>query len=70
MLFLHGNGGNISTRLDSINIFHKLGLSVFILDYRGYGNSSGSPSENGTYIDAETAWLFLKNNKHINPNSD
>ena len=66
LLFLHGNGGNISTRLDSINIFHQLGLSVFIIDYRGYGNSSGSPSEEGTYIDAETSWLFLRNTKNIN----
>ena len=69
LLFLHGNGGNISTRLDSINIFHKLGLSVFIIDYRGYGSSSGLPSEEGTYIDAETAWLFLRNKKHISENN-
>ena len=69
LLFLHGNGGNISTRLDTINIFHQLGLSIFIVDYRGYGNSSGSPSEEGTYVDAETAWLFLRNNKRINSNN-
>ncbi len=69
LLFLHGNGGNISTRLDSINIFHQLGLSVFIIDYRGYGNSSGIPSEEGTYIDAETAWLFLKNKMDIDTNN-
>ena len=63
LLFFHGNGGNISTRIDSINIFHQLKLSVFIIDYRGYGNSSGYPSEEGTYIDAETALHFLKNKK-------
>ena len=68
LLFLHGNGGNISTRIDSINIFHQLRLSVFIVDYRGYGNSSGYPSEEGTYIDAETALNFLKNKKHIDEN--
>ena len=68
LLFLHGNGGNISTRLDTIDIFHNLGLSVFIIDYRGYGSSSGIPSEKGTYIDAETAWLFLRNKKNINEN--
>ena len=69
LLFLHGNGGYISTRLDSINIFHQLGLSVFIIDYRGYGDSSGLPSEEGTYIDAETAWLFLKNKMDIDANN-
>ena len=65
LLFLHGNGGNLSTRLDSIKIFHQLGLSVFIIDYRGYGESSGSPSEEGTYIDAETALIFLKDIKNL-----
>lgn len=66
LLFLHGNAGNISHRLDSINIFHQLGLSVFIIDYRGYGKSTGEPSEEGTYIDAETAWSHLINERKIN----
>ena len=65
ILFLHGNAGNISHRLDSIDIFHQLGLSVLIIDYRGYGNSTGEPSEQGTYIDAETAWNYLVNEKNI-----
>jgi uncharacterized protein len=65
LLFLHGNAGNISHRLDSINIFHQLGLSVLIIDYRGYGNSTGEPSEQGTYIDAETAWNYLINEKNV-----
>jgi fermentation-respiration switch protein FrsA (DUF1100 family) len=59
MLFLHGNGGNISHRLDKLWIYHQLGLSVFIIDYRGYGQSSGKPSEQGTYLDAEAAWHYL-----------
>ncbi len=66
LLFLHGNAGNISHRLDSINIFYQLGLSVLIIDYRGYGKSTGKPSEQGTYIDAETAWHYLINEKKIN----
>lgn len=59
LLFFHGNAGNISHRLDSINIFHQLGLNVFIIDYRGYGNSEGEPTELGTYRDAEAAWHYL-----------
>ena len=59
LLFCHGNAGNISDRLDSIRIFNRLGLSVFIFDYRGYGRSSGHPSEQGTYRDAEAAWNYL-----------
>ena len=59
LLFCHGNAGNISHRLDSIDIFNRLGLSVLIFDYRGYGASTGSPSENGTYLDGEAAWRYL-----------
>ncbi|MEK7196809.1 MAG: alpha/beta hydrolase [Nitrospirota bacterium] len=67
LLFCHGNAGNISHRLDSIRIFHGLNLSVLIFDYRGYGKSKGSPTEKGTYIDAESAWDYLVNVKHIRP---
>ena len=59
VLFFHGNAGNISHRLDSIKIFHRLELNVFIIDYRGYGQSEGKITENGTYRDAEAAWNYL-----------
>jgi len=67
LLFCHGNAGNISHRLDSISIFHRLGLSVFIFDYRGYGRSEGEPTEEGTYSDAEGAWDYLTRDKRIKP---
>jgi len=67
LLFCHGNGGNISHRLDSIKIFHDIGLSVLIFDYRGYGRSEGEPTEKGTYLDAEAAWDFLIKEKGIEP---
>jgi fermentation-respiration switch protein FrsA (DUF1100 family) len=59
VLFLHGNGGNISHRGASIEIFNRLGLDVLIIDYRGYGKSEGSPDEKGLYEDARTAWRYL-----------
>jgi len=59
LLYFHGNAGNISHRLHSIRQFHDLGLSVFIIDYRGYGQSEGSPSEDGLYRDGEAAWQYL-----------
>ena len=67
VLFLHGNAGNISHRLDSIAIFRELGLDVFIIDYRGYGQSEGKPSEQGTYLDARAAWEYLVNDREIAP---
>ncbi len=59
VLFLHGNAGNISHRLMALHALHRLGLTVLIVDYRGYGESSGSPSEEGTYRDAQAAWAYL-----------
>ena len=67
VLFFHGNAGNISHRLDSIEIFQELNLDVLIIDYRGYGQSSGSASEQGTYIDAQSAWDYLVNSRGIAP---
>ena len=59
ILYLHGNGGNLSHRLSQIALLHELSLNVFIIDYRGYGKSSGSPSENGLYADAQAAYDYL-----------
>lgn len=65
VLFLHGNAGNISHRLDSLLMFNRLGYSTLIVDYRGYGNSTGKPSEQGTYLDAEAAWGYLTQTRKI-----
>ena len=65
LLFAHGNAGNISHRLDSIQVFHDLGLNVLIFDYRGYGRSTGKPGENGTYRDADAAWAYLTETRGI-----
>ena len=67
LLFFHGNAGNISHRLESISIFHDIGLSVFIIDYRGYGRSDGRPSEQGTYRDAMAAWNYLVDERRLSP---
>jgi hypothetical protein len=59
LLFFHGNAGNISHRLASIRQFQSLGLSVFIIDYRGYGQSGGRTTESGINRDADAAWRYL-----------
>jgi len=65
VLFLHGNAGNISHRIDSLQMFHRLGYSTLIFDYRGYGDNGGTPSEAGTYRDAEAAWRYLTEQRHL-----
>ena len=67
LLFCHGNAGNIGHRLDSIQLFHQLGLEIFIFDYRGYGESEGKPAERGTYEDAEAAWRYLVEERQVDP---
>jgi len=65
LLFFHGNAGNISHRLDSIAQFRELGLSVMIIDYRGYGQSTGRTTERGIYRDADAAWRYLIDDRGI-----
>lgn len=67
LLFFHGNAGNIGDRLESIAIFLRLGITVFIVDYRGYGRSEGSPSEQGTYRDARASWRYLTIERGVDP---
>ncbi|MDP2241260.1 MAG: alpha/beta hydrolase [Burkholderiales bacterium] len=67
ILFFHGNAGNISHRIDYLRMFRKLGLATLIFDYRGYGNSTGTPSEEGTYRDAVAAWRWLTQTRGLGP---
>lgn len=67
VLFFHGNAGNISHRLDYLQMFHRLRYSTLIVDYRGYGLSTGTPSEGGTYRDAEAAWEHLRHARMARP---
>ena len=55
VVMAHGNGGNMSHRLDKVRLFHDMGNSVLIFDYRGYGESEGKPTEVGTYADMDAA---------------
>jgi uncharacterized protein len=61
ILWCHGNAGNISDRLDLMKLLHdKVGVNIFIFDYRGYGKSQGHPTEEGTYRDAQGALDYLR----------
>lgn len=66
VLYFHGGSGNISHRLSTIEFLHKMGLKVFIFDYRGYGKSDGKISEEGLYLDGQAAYDLMIN-QNINP---
>ena len=59
VLFCHGNAGNIASRGAYARILSQAGFDVLLFDYRGYGRSSGRPSERGTYRDARAALASL-----------
>ncbi|KAF9910369.1 hypothetical protein BX616_010877 [Lobosporangium transversale] len=61
ILYLHANAGNMGHRLSIAEVFYKqFGCNIFMLSYRGYGLSEGSPSEKGLKIDAKTALDYIK----------
>lgn len=68
LLYLHGNGVNIGANVNHAARFHQLGFSVLLIDYRGYGLSEGSfPTENTVFVDAETSWNYLVQDREILP---
>jgi hypothetical protein len=67
VLFFHGNGGNVSHRLDKLAVLHDIGADTLIIDYRGYGKSSGTPSEHGIYRDALAAYRWLTVTRDVPP---
>ena len=68
LVIFHGNAGNISYNLKLLPFFHARRYNVFLFDYRGYGQSEGTPTESGLYLDAKAAIdVALKMNKFARP---
>jgi hypothetical protein len=67
-LAFHGNAGNITDRALIYEFLRDAAPgNVLALEYRGYGQSEGKPSEHGLYEDAGTAYDYLVNVRHIDP---
>jgi len=69
VLFCHGNGGNISHRIETVIFLLQRGVNVMLFDYRGYGRSSGSPTESNTYDDVKAAYDWLISEKSVKPSN-
>lgn len=59
VLFFHGNAGNLGDILLDVQEWHRLKYAVVAIDYRGFGDSEGAPTETGIYEDAEAAWRYV-----------
>jgi fermentation-respiration switch protein FrsA (DUF1100 family) len=67
VLFAHGNAGNIGDRVPIYALLTQIGLDVLTFDYRGYGRSTGRPTEHGTYLDAHAARQVLLEQPGVDP---
>ncbi|MEO5330379.1 MAG: alpha/beta hydrolase [Magnetococcus sp. YQC-5] len=65
LLFLHGNASVLSGLRPHIELFRRLGLGLFLFDYRGYGLSEGHPTEEGVYADSLAAWEYVTKKQKI-----
>lgn len=67
IVFFHGNAGNMGHRLqNTVGLYHNLHCNILLVEYRGYGLSEGSPSEEGLYLDARTSIDYLYTRSDIN----
>lgn len=67
VLFCHGNAGNLSNRVERAVVFHRMGVNALLFDYRGYGRSTGTPSEAGLTRDAVACWNWLVTARNVPP---
>lgn len=65
VLFTHGNAGNVTSQAGFMRPFLRAGFDALVFDYRGYGASTGQPSENGLYIDAAAAFDHLTSSRGL-----
>lgn len=67
ILQFHGNAGNISNRVDHLRLFNELGFNGVLFDYRGYGKSTGVPTEAGLVEDGLAVVKYLKEERGVDP---
>ncbi|GAB4391469.1 MAG: alpha/beta hydrolase [Gammaproteobacteria bacterium] len=60
IIYLHGNASHIGPRFRAMQPFLLAGYGLLLVEYRGYGGNSGTPTEAGLYHDARAAFAFLK----------
>lgn len=60
VIYFHGNGGNVALRSDRLRDLANAGFGVLAIDYRGYGGSTGEPTEGGLREDALAAYAFVR----------
>ncbi len=70
LLLIHSGSGSLSSTVPQLLALHGLGINIFVFDFRGFGKSvTIHPSEASTYEDADAAWRYLTDTRHLSPSS-
>ncbi|KAA0155366.1 hypothetical protein FNF29_01741 [Cafeteria roenbergensis] len=72
LVFLHGNAGNMAFRLPNVEVLHAAcegTVNIFMLEYRGYGDSTGRPSEDGLGLDIDAGLKYLRTCGDVDPDN-
>lgn len=67
LIYFHGNAGNITHRWDWAKRLRSLNTNIFLFDYRGYGKSSGTPTEKNLYEDAQRVYKYITKERKYQP---
>lgn len=67
LLYSHGNAEDLGDLRPMLGYLQKLGFAIFAYDYRGYGTSDGTPSEQNTYKDIDAAYRYLTKTLKLSP---
>jgi hypothetical protein len=70
LLYCHGNKHSIDEYWDRVMMLHKLGVNLFVFDYRSYGLSGGNSTEKGLQEDIGAALAYLASVYHVPSDSD
>jgi fermentation-respiration switch protein FrsA (DUF1100 family) len=70
ILFFHGNASNIGFRLHNAKaMYEKLQANIVMVEYRGYGDSTGNPSEKGLMLDAQASLDWVRARSDVDPHA-
>jgi pimeloyl-ACP methyl ester carboxylesterase len=67
VVYLHGNAQNLTAHAGYVDWLPAAGFNVLIVDYRGYGLSTGQPSRAGVLADAKASWFYALSRKDVDP---
>ena len=67
MIYFPVNAGHRGYRASELDQLSRLGADAYLVDYRGYGDNPGKPTEENFAADAQSAWKFVTTTRHVKP---